>query len=314
MIDEAILPAIHARLAAALAAPSMRYRPLIVDGIALGWLDDARAARLASFRTVFRVGKDSIALAETLHDCDWRSAALADVTQALREQGEFPAWRDELYAVALTFGAPPALLLERGAARWFGVRTWAAHINGVVQQGNGAQLWFARRSPEKGIDPGRLDNLVGGGIAAGARVDDTLRKEAWEEAGIAADVARHARPAGAVHVRRVLRDGLQRETVFVHDLVLPDDFVPQNQDGEAVEHRLVDLDTAARLIALDRGVDEVTVDASLVVLDFLLRNGSIAPDTNSYLALEALRYLGADVYPHACGFAATLFPLPPKGA
>src|SRR6266550_9167414 len=138
MIDESILPAIHARLAAALAPPSIRYRPLVVDGMALGWLDDKRTSRLASFRTVFRIGKDSIALAETLRDCDWRSAALADVTQALRDQGEFPAWRDELYAVAPVFGAPPAFLIERGAARWFGVRTFAAHANGFVQQGSGA--------------------------------------------------------------------------------------------------------------------------------------------------------------------------------
>src|SRR5204862_5723733 len=177
MIDEPILPAIHARLTAALATPSMRYRPLIVDGMALGWLDDARAARLAAFRTVFRVGKESIALAETLRDCDWRSAALADVTQALRDQGEFPAWRDELYAVAPTFDAPPAFLLERGAARWFGVRTWAVHVNGIVGEGNASELWFARRSPHKGIDPGRLDSLVGGGIEAGARVDEVLITE-----------------------------------------------------------------------------------------------------------------------------------------
>jgi len=294
MIDESILPAIRARLAAAFATPPIRYRPLVVDGAALGWLDDARAARLASFRTVFRIGKDSIALAETLRDCDWRSAALADVTQALRDQGEFPAWRDELYAAAPTFDAPPAFLLERGAARWFGVRTWAVHVNGIVGEGNASELWFARRSPHKGIDPGRLDNLVGGGITAGARVDETLLKEAWEEAGIPADVARRASPAGAVHVRRALPDGLQRETIFVHDLALSRHFVPINQDGEVVEHRRVDLYEAARLIAIESGPDEVTVDASLIVLDLLLRSGAIAPDASDYLALDALRFIGAD--------------------
>jgi 8-oxo-dGTP pyrophosphatase MutT (NUDIX family) len=294
MIDEAILPAIYARLAAALATPSIRYRPLIVDGTTLGWLDDARASRLASFRTVFRVGIDSISIAETLRDCDWRSAALADVIQALRDQGEFPAWRNELYAVAPTFGVPPVFLLERGAARWFGVRTWAVHVNGIVGEDAASELWFARRSPDKGIDPGRLDNLVGGGITAGARVGETLIKEAWEEAGIAADVARHAQPAGAVHVRRMLPDGLQRETIFVHDLALSRHFVPINQDGEAVEHRRVDLYEAARLLAVESGPDEVTVDASLVVLDFVLRRGVIAPDASNYLALEGLRFLGAE--------------------
>ena len=86
-------------------------------------------------------------------------------------------------------------------------------------------------------------------------------------------------------------DGLQRETLFVHDLRRPPDFVPANQDGEAVEHRLVSLDEAARTIALTRGHDEVTLDASLVVLDYLIRQGHVRPDQSCYAALAALRHL-----------------------
>jgi 8-oxo-dGTP pyrophosphatase MutT (NUDIX family) len=294
MIEGAILPAMRARLAAAMAPPSMRLRPLIVDGVALGWLDDERVQRLSRFDTVFRVGKEQIAFAIALRDCEERSAALVDVAQALRGEDEFPAWRDELYAAASMFGGPPAFRIERGAARWFGIRTWAVHVNGVVGEGDEAELWFARRSPYKGIDPGRLDNLVGGGIPAGARVDGTLLKEAWEESGIAQDVARRARSKGAVHVRRELPDGLERETIFVHDLALSRHFVPTNQDGEVVEFRRVDIYEAARLISLERDPDEVTIDASVVVLDFLLRNSKISPDAANYLALEALRFSGAD--------------------
>jgi len=294
MIEGAILPAIYARLCAALAAPSIRLRPLMVDGVALGWLDDGRVAQLARFETVFRVDEDRVAFADRLRSSVERSSALVDVTSALRSEGEFPAWRDELYAVAPSFGTAPVFLIERGAARWFGVRTWAVHVNGVVGLGEESQLWFARRSPDKGIDPGRLDNLVGGGIAAGARVDETLLKEAGEEAGIDAACARSARPAGAVHVRRALSDGLERETIFVHDLALSRHFVPVNRDGEVVEYQRVDLHEAARLIASERGPDEVTIDASLVVLDFLLRHGAIAPAADEYLALEALRFRGAD--------------------
>ena len=66
--------------------------------------------------------------------------------------------------------------------------------------------------------------------------------------------------------------------------------MPSNQDGEAVEQRLVSLDEAAALIANDRGPDVVTVDASLVILDFLLRHGGVGPDTPVYRALAALRY------------------------
>jgi len=294
MIEGAILPAIHARLAALLATPMIALRPLIVDGATLGWLDDARAQRLSRFDTVFRVDDRQIAFVPALRDCEERSAALADVTNALRGEDEFPAWRDELYAGASTFGASPAFRIERGAARWFGMRTWAVHVNGVVGEGDQSELWFARRSPDKGIDPGRLDNLVGGGIPAGARVDATLIKEAWEESGIASNVARRACPAGAVHVRRSLPDGLERETIFVHDLALSRHFVPRNQDGEVAEYRRVDIYEAARLISLQGDADEVSADASLVVLDFLLRIGRIGADAKNYLALESLRFSGAD--------------------
>ena len=294
MIEGPILPAIRARLASAMAPPSIRLRPLIVEGTALGWIDDARVKKLSRFDTVFRIDNERIEFIPSFCDCELRSSALVDVAAALRADGEIPAWRDELYAAASTFGAPPAFRIERGAARWFGIRTWAVHLNGVVGEGDEAELWFARRSPHKGIDPGRLDNLVGGGIAAGERVGDTLIREAWEESGIAATVARRARPTGAVHVRRALPDGLERETIFVHDLPLSRHFVPTNKDGEVVEYRRVDIYEAARLIAQEGGPDEVTVDASLVVLDFLLRNSKIGADARDYLALEALRHAGAD--------------------
>ena len=59
---------------------------------------------------------------------------------------------------------------------------------------------------------------------------------------------------------------------------MPPDFVPCNQDGEVAGHRLVDLGEAARLAAQEDGPDEVTIDASLVVLDYLLRGASRGQD------------------------------------
>ncbi|HEX6136095.1 MAG TPA: DUF4743 domain-containing protein [Casimicrobiaceae bacterium] len=293
MIDGSILAAIEARLRRALAPPDARYRPFLVAGAPLGFIDDGRAARLARFEPL-RVEREHVALDERLATSEARSAALAEVALALRAEGALPAWRDERYAIAPHFGSPPLLFIERGAARYFGLRTWAAHANGIVRRDGATLMWLARRSPGKAVDPGLLDNLVGGGVAAGFRVDETLVKEAWEEAGIGASLARAARPAGAVHLRRALADGLQRETVFVHDLALPEHFVPENQDGEAVEHRLVDVAEAARAIAQSGGPDEVTVDASLVVLDCLIRLGEIAPDQPGFAALEALRHAGCD--------------------
>ncbi|HLW12757.1 MAG TPA: DUF4743 domain-containing protein [Casimicrobiaceae bacterium] len=267
--------------------PAVHHRPLVVGGMALGLLDDDRATRLARFDSL-RLTSEAVTLDPALASCDARSAALAEIARALRDEGALPAWRDELFAVAREFGEAPLLLIERGAARYFGVRTWAAHVNGIVHREDSTLMWIARRSPQKGVDPGLLDNLVGGGIAAGFRVDRTVVKEAWEEAGIPAPLARAARPAGVVHSRKPTVDGLQRETIFVHDLALPSDFIPANQDGEAVEHRLVELDEAARMIAQPAGPDEVTLDASLVVLDYLVRSGTLQPDQPAYCSLAAL--------------------------
>jgi len=96
--------------------------------------------------------------------------------------------------------------------------------------------------------------------------------------------------AGAVHVCRLQPEGVQRETVFVHDLWLPADFTPRCHDGEAVEHKRVDLITAARLIARPDGADAVTADASLVVLDWLMRQGAISRTSPDFDALDALRH------------------------
>jgi 8-oxo-dGTP pyrophosphatase MutT (NUDIX family) len=287
-MEAAILTAIAARLRSALAREPLTGHLLRVDGEAVGIVDAARVQRLRAFTDVFIVGREAIEFAPGLHDARSRSRAMAEVARELAREAALTAWRDEPYAVSERYGAPPAFVLERAAARYFGIRTWAAHVNGVVHAAGGTTMWFARRSAHKAIDPGMLDNLVAGGIAADHGVFETVVKEAWEEAGIPAGLASQARAVGSVDVCRVNPDGVQRETVFVHDLWLPSGFVPANRDGEAVSHRCVSLPEAARLIALRSGPDEVTVDASLVVLDFLLRQEALPGDPAQLAALRAL--------------------------
>jgi 8-oxo-dGTP pyrophosphatase MutT (NUDIX family) len=290
MIADPELTAMCSRLARALAPPRGHYRPFRVEGFAAGWLDDARAARLAQMSEVFVVREDDVRFVDSLDSEERRSAGIDRVARELAAAGELTAWRDERYAVAPEFGAEPRFFLERAAARYFGIHTYAAHANGVVRADNGIRMWLARRSATKSIDPGMLDNLVGGGIAAGQSIAETVIKEAWEEAGVPAPLASLAPPAGTVQIRREQRDGLQRETIFVHDLWLPPAYAPDCQDGEAIDHRLVTLDEAAHLITADEGPDAITADASLVIVDFLMRHGQIERDTAAYKALDALRH------------------------
>lgn len=289
MNEGVILAAIRNRLTRELAPPGMTLRPLSVGGDTVGWVDDARARRLAGFPRVFLVSESQVEVQPSLADVASRSAAFADVAAALAAEGALSAWRDERYAVAPSFGGPPWFLLERAAARYFGVHTWAAHLNGLTRLRGELRMWLSRRSPAKAIDPGLLDNLVGGGIAFGMGVAAAVEKEAWEEAGIVSEIARSARAQGSVAVFRARPDGIQRETIFVHDLELPATFTPENQDGEVVEQRLVTLAEAMRLVARPDGPDTVTAEASLVIVDCLLRHGALPAYAPNGAALAALR-------------------------
>ena len=292
MIEEAILPLLHARLSRVLAAPTAPLVRLEADGALVGELTEARAARIEAFAGAFVRDGSRVTFAPECASVEARTAAMDRIARTLAAEGALSAWRDERYEVRAVDAGPPAFLLERAAARYFGIRTRAVHVNGLVDTGSGAAMWIARRSPAKAIDPGMLDNLVGGGIAAGATVGETLVKEAWEEAGIDAALASRAQPTGALRVRRMQPDGLQHETIHVHDLWLPRAFSPANQDGEVVEHRLVPLAEVPALLAHDEPPDALTADASLVALSALIRLGAIDADDPLFPWLADLCGLG----------------------
>ena len=181
------------------------------------------------------------------------------MVEQLAQEGFIPGWRNERYRIADSFD------IERAAARPFGLATQAVHVNGIV---GGEGMWLARRSSSKATDPGMLDNLVGGGINAALSLEETLIKEAWEEAGIPAELARRATPGGTVQLLREVPEGVQCEVIHVYDLELPRDFTPKNQDGEVAELKLAPLAEVLRLV---RETEEMTVDAALVALDYFNR-------------------------------------------
>jgi 8-oxo-dGTP pyrophosphatase MutT (NUDIX family) len=290
VIDAALLDRVVRRLTVALAPPVGPLWPFRVDGRTVGEIDPPRALALARFPDVFTIGAGDVRFAPHRTDAASRTAAAAMVARALADEGRLSPWRGERYAVGSQPDGTPLFLLERAAARYFGIRTFAVHVNGSMRRDDDAAMWIARRSPHKAIDPGLLDNLVGGGIAAGATVAETLAKEAWEEAGLPAALTRTARPVGTLEIRRAQPDGLQVETIFVHDLDLPNDTVPTNQDGEVVSFRVCSPDEAARLAANESGPEVVTADASLVIVDWLMRHDHVPLGTDAWDALDCLRH------------------------
>lgn len=164
-----------------------------------------------------------------------RTQALALAAQTLREQGLIRGWRDECYSHwgDISHDPDPALpewfRLERSAFRFFGLRSHAVHINGFTRDG---RMWCARRALSKATDPGRLDNLAAGGLAAGEGILSCAVRELYEEAGIGPSLAQQVQRAGRITTARSEAEGWHDETLLVFNLLLPDSVVPHNTDGE----------------------------------------------------------------------------------
>ena len=235
-----------------------------------------------------------------------RDARLAQIHARLRADGLIVGWRDEPYPLRDRRDGEHGTL-ERAASRFWGMLTLGAHCNGYVADASGrpTHLWIARRSLTKPTDPGRLDNLIGGGVPAGQSPREAVVREGWEEAGLEprqmaglatgglvdleCDIPegrQHERlhvfdlalPAGLVTGGLIdlecdILEGRQHERLHVFDLALPRDVVPRNVDGEVAEHRLMPVAEA-----LARAADgELTTDAALATLDFAVRRGLLEP-------------------------------------
>ena len=203
-----------------------------------------------------------------------RDARLAQIHTQLHADGLIMAWRDEPYPLRDRAGGEHGTL-ERAASRFWGMLTLGAHCNGYVADAAGrpTHLWIARRAYSKPTDPGRLDNLVGGGVPAGQSPRDAVIREGWEEAGLTPEQMAGLETGGQVDLECDIPEGRQHERLHVFDLALPAALVPRNIDGEVAEHRLMPVAEALERAA----AGELTTDAALATLDFAVRRRLVEP-------------------------------------
>jgi 8-oxo-dGTP pyrophosphatase MutT (NUDIX family) len=259
-----------------------KFKPWQIGAQRVGWVRNDVAEKLTQYPTVFSVDDKSVRLKSHLGSFDHRSAALGDVTRDLYETGAFTGWRGEWFPVLPRFGAAPLLRLERSAVPVFGVHGYGVHMNGFVRDQGRIKLWVGKRAEDRQIEPGKLDHLVAGGIPLGLSVAECLEKECEEEASIPAALSGQARPVGAIRYRMEHGGWLRNDTMFVYDLELPANFKPVNADGEIASFELMELDAVREI--LERG-QAFKFNVALVLIDFLIRHGHIAPDEPDYSTL-----------------------------
>ena len=148
-------------------------------------------------------------------------------------------------------------------------------MNGYVKKSDGLYMWVAKRASDKPTYPGMLDNMVAGGQPIGIGLHANVIKEAQEEAGIPAELSSCAVAAGMISYTHQLADWLKPDQMFCYDLELPDDFTPNNTDGEVERFALWPID---KLIDTVRNTFDFKYNCNLVIIDFLIRHGMLTPD------------------------------------
>ncbi|KAL9224486.1 hypothetical protein vseg_000514 [Gypsophila vaccaria] len=277
------------------AGKKVEFVPFIVDDHVVGYVHNGFAAHLRRFQDVFLFPQDDsnsspfgwhVTLHPSLKTPNDRTSAVSGVIKSLGEE-VIPGIRNELYPVTASFGVHVFFSLERAAAPYFGIKAYGVHMNGYVGRDDEKYLWLGKRSQAKPTYPGMLDHLVAGGLPHGISCGENMMKECEEEAGIPLSISKNVKPVGAVSYTDIDGYRLKRDVLFCYDLELPENFVPNNTDGEVESFRLIPVPHVANLI---QTTNLFKGNCTLVIIDFLFRHGYICPESAGYLELlQSLR-------------------------
>ncbi|KNC99157.1 uncharacterized protein SPPG_05414 [Spizellomyces punctatus DAOM BR117] len=258
--------------------------PLLVgpNDTQIGIIRPSILEHISQYGTVFQIGPTAVRLNPDLDTPQARTDAVEAVLRQLQTVDDpelvcLKGWRNERYDVHGDRKKEEGILmeLERAAAGVLGVRSYGCHMNGYQRdpQTGEMKMWIARRSKTKQTYPGMLDNLVGGGLAAGVDPLSNIIKECWEEAGLdGAMVAKNIVNVGAVTFYLVNEErGWIPTTEYVYDLDVGNSFMPKAVDGEVQGFQLLNVDELKEHLYSG----EFTPEAGLVVIDFLIRHGFV---------------------------------------
>jgi hydrolase, NUDIX family len=258
------------------------WNTLYLNGLALGRLNPFWRERI---KQDWQEGLSEVSDDLYLQTDNW--LAMGDSLQHLAHEwkslGLLHGWRDEKFDVCEDAGKV-LFALERAAFRPFGLMSQAVHLNGLVQTDGGWHFWIGRRSLHKAVDPDKLDNLVGGGIASGETPFEAACRESEEEAGLMPPALDTLRPAARIHSLRPVSRGIHNEILHIFDIVLPETVRPENQDGEVAGFELMNVSQLVETMLSQTMMH----DAQLVTLEALKRYGALDRQHPLSLWLDSL--------------------------
>ncbi|ODQ82918.1 hypothetical protein BABINDRAFT_170034 [Babjeviella inositovora NRRL Y-12698] len=260
------------------------------DGTVLGYMLPLVALELSKHPETVTVNyaAQTVTISATLASIEARDVAFDKIARCWKNAGSFETlegWRDEQYVVYHPLSVP-YLRVERAFSVLIGVVTYGVHINGYVPKEHSTtgktQMWIARRSTTKPTFPGMLDNTIAGGIGYPQTVNETVIKEAMEEASLPEEyVTEHVRSAGVLsymyqHDPTSMKEAglIQPEVQFIYDLPFIG-VVPGVNDDEVGGFELMDIADVKQAMLCG----EFKPNCAMVMLDFLIRHGFLRAGT-----------------------------------
>ena len=243
-----------------------------MDGDRIGFVRRTNLSYLTNYDTVFKIFSNVIHFIDRSQSPEDRSSLLKEIVDDLVLRSVIPKLQGELYGIAQNWGEKILAVIDRRAVSFFGIRAYGVHVNGYFKKNNQVYLWIGKRSDTKTIEPGKLDNMVAGGLPIGLTPFQNLIKESYEEAGLSQNLASKACSVGTIHYAMEDCLGLKPDTLFLYDLEVPESFVPHNQDGEISHYQAMSCESI--LETLHQG-DQFKQNVVLVLIDFFIRHGFI---------------------------------------
>ncbi|MXV35450.1 NUDIX domain-containing protein [Saccharibacter sp. EH611] len=250
--------------------------PFYYGNIIIGWLDHRLLPALKT-----SLSPDAITVTPD-HIYLNKGDFLRDISLSLAEQQcyqPFNEWFDVTNPEGENIGQ-----VDRGLIPLCGFEAAGVHLNGMVKKGEQLFLWVAKRSKHKRLDPGKLDHLVAGGMSSGLTPDETVVKEAGEEAAISPELARTARHVSTLRYAMIRPEGLRRDRLYCYDLLLSEEFQPRAADGEVESFHLMPLQEVFHLVQKE---DQFKFNVNLVLIDLFIRYHLFSPSDEAILS-EAL--------------------------
>ena len=251
---------------------SNKYLSFILEGELLGFPQKVFANELMHWKDLFSIEGNTLSMNSSLSTPKERTKVCQQIMLSLHQKGVIDSWVGEQYSVVQKFGEEPRFLIERAAVTYFGLRGFGVHVNGLVKKTEGIFIWVARRTKEKPFWPGKLDQIVAGGQPAGIGLIENVIKESQEEASISRQLSSQAQFVSEISYQGETHRGMNVDTLFNYDLWLPENFKPENTDGEVDEFILMPIEEMAYLT---EKTDEFKDNCNLVNIDLLIRMGLI---------------------------------------